>query len=322
LPEKSITISVVIPAYNAAAHLERTIKSVLAQTHPADEIIVVDDGSSDDTAGVVGFFGDKVILLCQENAGASVARNTGIKTAKGDWIAFLDADDEWLPEKLQLQVEHLQRNPDLVWTMGNYICCCCEEDHRQWVYDQQRSAALLAGRQYYEDYFDSYKNGTCGCTGTMVIKKSVLFDAGLFRPGQPRMNDEDMWFRIAYRNPKIGYLTQPLTVYHQGTPGSIVKKHNQPEIVIELINRHLELAEQQGRLDAFRSVARSIAKMWIHWSWQDERIFRIRFLLKKLGFLLPRGYKTMVYLLTMWPRCTLACMPLLRKLNKILKLSI
>ncbi|MHC5190567.1 MAG: glycosyltransferase family 2 protein, partial [Planctomycetota bacterium] len=82
-------ISVVIPAYNAEKHIARAIDSVLAQTRPADEIIVVDDGSTDATAEVVRSYGEKVIFIQQENAGVSVARNAGIEAASGDWIAFL-----------------------------------------------------------------------------------------------------------------------------------------------------------------------------------------------------------------------------------------
>ncbi|MEN8127779.1 MAG: glycosyltransferase family A protein [Planctomycetota bacterium] len=317
-----LIISVVIPAYNAGPYIARTIESVLSQTRPADEIIVVDDGSADNTAEAVRAFGDKVILIQQENAGASVARNTGIKAAKGNWIAFLDGDDEWVPEKLELQTAHLKRSPDLVWMMSNYFNCFCQQDHHKEIRDQGRSRALLAGREFYGDYFDAYKAGVVGYTGTMLIRKDVLFEAGLFRPGQPRMNDEDMWFRIAYRYPKVGYLTAPLAIYHRGVAASIVKTHNHPEIVIELIKRHLKLAEQQGRLDAFRLVARSITKMWIHWSWEDKRAFQIRLLLKEFGFLLPKGYKIAVYLLTVFPGLTLALMPILRKINKVLKLPL
>ncbi|MHC4288003.1 MAG: hypothetical protein ACYSSJ_06865, partial [Planctomycetota bacterium] len=126
----------------------------------------------------------------------------------------------------------------------------------------------------------------------------------------------------AYHYPKVGYLTTPLAIYHRGVADSIVKKHNHPEIVIELIKRHLKLAEQQDRLDAFKPVARSITKMWIHWSWEDERAFQIRLLLKELGFLLPQWYKLALYILTIFPGLTLALMPLLRKINKILKLPL
>ena len=315
-------ISVVIPAYNAEKHIARAIDSVLAQTRPADEVIVIDDGSSDATAEVVRSYGDKIMFIQQENAGASVARNTGIKAATGDWIAFLDADDEWLPNKLQLQVSQLKRNPDLAWAMSNYFTCFCDPEHSKTAFDKGRSEILLAGRDYYEDYFDAYKAGASGNTNTMLIQKEVLLEAGLFRPSQARMNDEDMWFRIAYRYPKVGYLTTPLAIYHRGVADSIVKKHNHPEIVIELIKRHLVLAEEQDRLDVFRTVARSITKMWIHWSWEDERAFQIRLLLKELGFLLPKRYKLAVYTLTVVPGLTLALMPLLRKINKILKLPL
>jgi glycosyltransferase involved in cell wall biosynthesis len=112
-------ISAVIPAYNCEAHIARAIDSVLNQTHPADEIIIVDDGSSDDTVQAVRSYGDKVTLIQQENAGASAARNTGIEAATGNWIAFLDADDEWLPDMLQRQTDILTQHPHLVWTTGN-----------------------------------------------------------------------------------------------------------------------------------------------------------------------------------------------------------
>ena len=315
-------ISVVIPAYNAEKTIGRAIESVLSQTRPADEVIVVDDGSTDVTAEVVRLYGDKVVLIQQENAGASVARNTGINAAKGNWIAFLDGDDEWLPEKLQLQLAHLQKHPDLAWTMSNYFTCFCDAEHSKTVFDKSRSEVLLAGREYYEDYFDAYKAGASGNTNTMLIRKDVLLEAGLFRSGQSRMNDEDMWFRIAYRYPRVGYLTMPLAIYHRGVPGSIVKKHNHPEIVIELIKRHLILAKERGRLDVFRAVARFITKMWIHWSWEDERAFQIHLLLKELGFLLPRWYKLALYILTVFPGLTLALMPVLRKINKVLKLPL
>lgn len=320
--DQQFTISAIIPAYNSEKYIIRTIESVLRQTRPADEIIVVDDGSTDDTAEAVQTFGDKVILIQQQNAGASAARNTGIKAAKGNWIAFLDADDEWVQNKLEVQADHLRKHSDLVWTMSNYFTCFCDPEHTRTVFDQGKSAALLAKRDYYDDYFDAYKAGAVGYTGTMLIRKDVLLQAGLFRPGQPRMNDEDMWFRIAYRYPKVGYLTEPLAVYHRGVGGSIVKTHNSPDIVIELIKRHLVLAEKENRLDTFKPVAQNITRMWIHWSWADERAYQIRLLLKELGFLLPRWYKLTLFILTIFPGLTLTLMPVLRKINKVLKLPL
>ena len=127
---KPYSVSVIIPAHNASEYIGRAIESVLAQTRKPDEIIVVDDGSTDDTARIIADYGSKVIYIQQENAGPSVARNTGIEAATSEWIAFLDADDEWIPEKLELQTELLGRNTNLVWTTANFIRCLCDEDRR------------------------------------------------------------------------------------------------------------------------------------------------------------------------------------------------
>ncbi len=167
----SITVSVVIPAYNAAKYIGRAIDSVLAQTRPADEIIVVDDGSTDNTADVAHGYGDKIRFIRQENAGASVARNTGIEAATSEWIAFLDADDEWLPQKLQLQTEHLRRNPNLVWTTGNFIRCYCDTDRRENDLNGERlekAKVILGEKEYFNTYFQAYQAYAKGSTITIA----------------------------------------------------------------------------------------------------------------------------------------------------------
>ena len=110
------SISVIIPAYNREAYLGEAIDSVLRQTHPVDEILVVDDGSTDRTAEIARGFA-RVTCLSQSNQGAGVARNTGLGAARGDLIAFLDSDDLWLPRKIELQLEVLRTQPgvDLVF---------------------------------------------------------------------------------------------------------------------------------------------------------------------------------------------------------------
>lgn len=110
-------ISVIIPVYNGARYLGEAIESVLAQTHLPDEVMVVDDGSTDDSAGVAQSY--PVRLLRQANSGASVARNHGVEAASGDLLAFLDADDLWLPDKLAWQVETLRREPELDAVLGH-----------------------------------------------------------------------------------------------------------------------------------------------------------------------------------------------------------
>lgn len=304
LDNKKYTISVVIPAYNSGNYIGRAIESVLAQSRPADEIIIVDDGSTDDTAQAVSKYESKVKYIHQPNAGASVARNTGIEAAGSEWIAFLDADDEWLPQKLHLQTELLDRNPDLVWTTGNYFNCMCSQDRQAPLFDPARVKGLLGGKEYSESYFQALPRSLDGWTGTMLIRRDALVEAGLFRPGQLRGNDYDMWWRIAYRWPKIGYLAQATAIYHLDIEGSIIRQHSDASISCELIARHLELAAEHGKLDDFRPCAIYLLRRWMRAMLFEGRGQDVRGMLKQFGYLLGGGYKAFMRMLTIWPKMT------------------
>lgn len=116
------SISVVIPCYNAAAFLRATIESILGQTQPVLEVIVVDDGSTDDSARIAESFGPPVRVISQPNQGESAARNRGIEAAAGDWVAFLDADDLWLPTKVERQADVIRSAPaDVVCVTSDFF---------------------------------------------------------------------------------------------------------------------------------------------------------------------------------------------------------
>lgn len=301
----SITVSAVIPAYNAGKYVGRAIESVLAQTHKPDEIIVVDDGSTDDTAEVVQRFGDAVRFIRQVNAGASIARNTGIEAATSEWIAFLDADDEWLPDKLKLQTEHLERNPELVWTTGNYIRCYCDSKRQQDDLAGERLSNvndLLGGREYFDSYFTAYQNFAGGWTGMMMIKREVLIEAGLFRGDQLRINDVDMWLRIGYRWRQIGFIGEPLAVYHLGVPDSIIKTYKDPAVICDFVDRHLVMAAQSGVTEEFRRCAAKTMGWWIHCYILDGRGKEVRGILKQYGHLYPRYYRLTTLIKSFFPR--------------------
>ena len=321
-PEMTMTICVVIPAYNSAKHIRRAIDSVLAQTRRPDEIVVVDDGSTDDTAGVVETYGSDVRVIHQENAGASVARNAGINAATSEWIAFLDSDDEWLPEKLQVQSELLSRNRQLVWAAANFIYCHCGQNLHSQKLDEAKGQALLNGRDFFEDYFDAFTKAAAGWTGTMIVKRDILIEAGLFRPEQLRFNDEDMWWRIAYRYPVIGYTPNPLAIYHMYVAGSITKKYEVPKSLDQLIANHIQIASECGKLEQFKPCAERMLRYWIHRYWFDERIMHIREMTYRFGRVLPPFYKLVLRLLTICPRLTSACMPILSRINKVLRLPL
>lgn len=107
------SISVIVPVFNDAPYLAEALESVFQQTYPATEIIVVDDGSTDESADIARHFANRVQLYCLPHSGAGTARNHGVAQAKGELLAFLDADDLWSPNKLELQIKALEINPDL-----------------------------------------------------------------------------------------------------------------------------------------------------------------------------------------------------------------
>ena len=171
-------ISVVIPAYNIESYIERAIDSVLAQTRPADEIIVVDDGSKDATGEKIKAYGNKVSYVHQDNRGLSGARNTGIRHAAYKWIAFLDGDDEWLPNHLKLHTAVLERQPELRWSAGNFIRCLCNEDRRGVDIEPEKIRRLMNGKDYFFSYFYAHAHRAAGNANTMLIHKDIFEKVG------------------------------------------------------------------------------------------------------------------------------------------------
>jgi len=300
----AFTVSAVIPAYNAAKYLNRTIDSVLAQSRAADEIIVVDDGSIDGTGDVIAGYGSKVKYIRQENAGASAARNAGIEAANSEWIAFLDGDDEWLKDHLQTQINLLERNPDLAWSTGNFYLCLCGEKKRNTRIATAKAKRMLCGKDYFDDYFAAYIAGCGGWTGTMVIRRSALMKTGLFRNEQAKANDLDMWWRLAYRYPEIGYATNPSAIYHMVVPESITQGYFPVELYCELIGRHRLLAAEYGRGDVFERFASTILHRWMRAMLFDARSIDIREMLNQFEELLPAYYRMIMLTLTAFPKTT------------------
>ena len=114
-------VSVIIPTYNRAVSIGRAIESVLGQTYVEYEIVVVDDGSTDNTQQILKTYDGLIKCIAQKNAGVSAARNAGIQIARGEWIAFLDSDDQWFPNYLKLQIECIERSPEIIAQVSNAV---------------------------------------------------------------------------------------------------------------------------------------------------------------------------------------------------------
>jgi glycosyltransferase involved in cell wall biosynthesis len=320
MTESTISISAVIPAYNCEKYIARAVESVLKQTLPVQEIVVVDDGSTDGTADAVRSFGEKVTLIRQANAGVSAARNTGIRAANGDWIAFLDADDEWLPEKIRLQTENLKNNPDLVWTISNYYECLCDEKRRDEQCPQEKINKLLNGRAYFDTYFEAWQYNLWGCSDVQVVRRDVLIEAGLFPVGLPIAEDIDMWLRVAYLHPKVGFVSEPLAIYHFGIPESGLQRNIKQQNGIKFMERHFELARRHGREEVFTPAAAFAMQRWIRSMLFEARKDEIRQMLRTFPQVFSLIYRSLIYCLTAFPMATAALLHLLSKVNRTLKL--
>ena len=186
-------ISVVIPTFNRAKVVPAAIESVFAQSHPAMEIIVVDDGSSDDTRQVLASYGDRIRAISQENGGLSAARNTGIRAAICEWVAFLDDDDAYVPERLAIAAETIRLHPDIGVHATN--TAIVNED------GSELDMFAIRGRHATEHMRVErpleWVLGGCFFAQTLVARKDALVGAGLFR--KTFYEDMDLFVRLAAR---------------------------------------------------------------------------------------------------------------------------
>lgn len=184
-------VSVIVPAYNAGLYLKGTLQSVLAQTYLPDEIIVVNDGSTDATEQVALQYGDRIKYLYQENAGPAAARNRGVAQAQGDYLALLDGDDLWLPNFLQSLLGLAQSQPEAAGFYG----------WAQMVTAQGQPLPQLAGAQQYRpnQLYQALLRANFLIPSTMLLRKSAVLEAGSFDPAPVLrgVEDWDLWLRLS-----------------------------------------------------------------------------------------------------------------------------
>jgi glycosyltransferase involved in cell wall biosynthesis len=203
-------VSVVIPLYNKGRHVKRTLESVLAQTCSDFEVVVVDDGSTDDGPRVVETISDpRIRLIRQANAGVSAARNRGIQEAKGDCIAFMDADDEWLPAFLETIVKLRSLYPEAGMYATAYRMCVGETVTRPVFVncDVPREGGLL------NDYFAACLGTPPVCASAVMIPKAVFDEVGVFPVGIRRGEDLHMWARVGLRY-RVAWSPLDGAIYH------------------------------------------------------------------------------------------------------------
>ncbi|MFK3736193.1 glycosyltransferase family 2 protein [Massilia sp. TN1-12] len=197
-------VSVIIPVFNGEAFIGRAIDSVLRQTHPATEIIVVNDGSTDGTAQALARFGDRIRAIHTPNRGVSSARNAGFAASTCSLVAFLDADDEWHDDKLARQVDALARHPRSALCCCDYVVQDGAAPHAQHQPQAQAHFSRVATRtgtlpdDWMRDPLAALVQGNfVGTTSTVLVKRALLNTVGLFHSRYKQAEDYDLWIRCA-----------------------------------------------------------------------------------------------------------------------------
>jgi glycosyltransferase involved in cell wall biosynthesis len=254
-----LSISVIIPAYNAAGTIVRALNSVLAQSLGPHEIIVIDDGSKDDLAAVLQPYADRVRLVRQQNSGASAARNHGARLAQAPLLAFLDADDFWHSQKLEIQAAAFSARPETAycWTAG-----------RRWrdgdadpTHDSVPKN--LAAPIYVTDFAKIFARPYLGTPG-IVIRRDVFESLGGFRENLTSAEDIDLWLRAAYGR-TIAHVRAKL-FYVVAQPHSLTATHMERtyqdniRVIDDFCASHPDFARREGA-----AVKRARAKVYENW---------------------------------------------------------
>ena len=194
-----MNVSVIIPTFNRLSLISRAIDSVLSQTIKPFEIIVVDDGSSDNTSIFIKNNYKSVKLIKQKNLGVSKARNVGIKNSSGDWIALLDSDDEWKKNKLEVQIKSLSEY--------DYYSVC--HTNEIWIRNGVRVNQKKRHQKYGGNIFDKCLDICRISPSSIIFKKNIINEVGWFDEGLSICEDYDLWLRIT-ANYKILFIDKPL----------------------------------------------------------------------------------------------------------------
>ena len=256
VPQKSPLVSAIIPTHNRADMLCRAVNSVLSQSFTDFEVIVVDDGSTDDTRQRIEAYADPRVRYFKhdESNGAAAARNTGIRQARGSYIAFLDDDDEWLPTKLEKQVPVLQRAPEQVGLVY------CWMDYYQDGRLIKEHHPALRGHMFYQ-VLDRQRLGGCP---TLLVRRSVIEEVGGFDESLQRGNDGDFIRRVCLKY-EVDFVAEVLVKVHIGHGESITSTSEEGirnAIRGEQAKRGKFRPQLKARPDIHATILRTIARHW------------------------------------------------------------
>ncbi len=287
-------VSVIMPAYNTASFIREAIDSVLSQDYSNKELIIIDDGSTDGTVEIIQEYGDSVTLLTQHNQGSAVARNTGLDTARGEYVAFLDSDDVWLSGKLSTQVAYMQNNPEIgmiytrwhVWKPGSDGNFTDPELFAEPFDSSSRADTIVeegSGWLYNRLLFTSLLH-----TITVMARYDLIEKTGRFDPDLKRGQDYDYWLR-ASRNTQIHQLDQVLALYRLHGNGCVKKwpyVNYEKQVVENALNRW-GLSGPTGEVTDKRAIQRRLSdtcfSFGYHHYWEGSSRLALKAFAESLG---------------------------------------
>jgi glycosyltransferase involved in cell wall biosynthesis len=296
------SVTVLIPAYNSANHIRRSIESVLKQTVPPLEVIVIDDGSTDGTANIANSYGGIIRVISKgRNCGLPAARNFGLENAAGGWIAFLDSDDEWEPRKNEVAI-------NLVELQKTDWCMVAQKE----VHNNNRDASsdAVIGEMVCENYFALVLQGKSCCPSSIMLRKRVFDEVGGFNEKLSTGEDLEMWWRIANAIPKISYYSQPLVRYYVNVPGGMTSSpRNETKLIAfwDAVTKISSRADDSMNSELFVRVRNAFASKAIR-SYLRKSLYKVVEHLKgksminhnplmKLCLLLPNSFSRIIFLL-------------------------
>jgi glycosyltransferase involved in cell wall biosynthesis len=247
-------VSVVIATYNYGRFLAGAIDSVFAQTFPDYEVIVVDDGSDDDTGDVIGRYlrDPRVRAVRTDHLGQPAAKNAGFRLARGPLIAVLDADDLWLPAKLERQVALFRSDPELGLAYTRRLLI--DETGRELPYTQPR---LYRGDVLEVMFLDNFV-----CHSSVVIRREALDRVGLYDESIPMAIDYDLWLRVALHY-RFDYVDEPMVWYRTGHANLSRRAEERSDIAMGIMRRFLDEIGGRERLGA-RTIRRAWSETYSH----------------------------------------------------------
>ena len=250
-----ITISVIIPAYNSGLFLAEAIESVLTQQNVDVEAIVVNDGSTDNTLEIASGFGERIEVITQKNSGVAASRNIGAARAKGEYLAFLDADDIWLPDKLALQIQKIQSGFPVVYS-------------NRYNFGQIGDLPLIQSDIMELPEGNIWKlllSGNMITTSSIVIKKEIFEEFDGFNSELPSCEDWDLWLRCAEKYP-IGCCPEPLVKYRVH-PGGISRNYVRMNKMRQLVIQRA-LTSAKGSALSGQEKRKITAGIWSSSGWE------------------------------------------------------